>query len=103
MLENNPVKVKILRDQVNWLSSLEEKLIQVTEDLSFYNDILEEFMIEDIVSLELDSRSNITQESSAVMITADAVVTADITADAVILDDTSIANNSYVWCSDRHE
>ena len=96
MLENNPVKVKILRDQVNWLSSLEEKLIQVTEDLSFYNDILEKFAAEDIISIGLNSRDDITQESSAVMTTVDVVTTADITAGAVILDNVNMANDSYV-------
>ncbi len=60
-------------------------------------------MTKDIVSLGLDFKDNITQESSIIMITVDIAVIADITADAVILDDTSIANNSYVWCSDRHE
>ncbi len=47
-------------------------------------------MAEDIVSLELDSRGDIIQESSAIMITADAVVTVDITVDAVILDNTGV-------------
>jgi len=46
--------------------------------------------------LELDSRSDTTQESSTVMITADAAATADITVDAIILDDTGIAIDSCV-------
>jgi len=53
-------------------------------------------MVEDIVSLGLNSRGNITQESSAVMTTANAVVTADITVNAVILDNADVANNSCV-------
>ncbi len=85
MLENIPVKAKISRDQVNWLNSLEEKLTQVQEDLSFYNNILEEFIVEDIISLGLDSKGDTIQESNAVMTTMDTAVIADITADAVIL------------------
>ena len=50
-------------------------------------------MTEDIVSLGLDSRGNTTQESSAIMTTANAAVTADITVDAVILDDVDVAND----------
>ncbi len=72
-------------------------------DLNFYNDILEEFTAEDIVSLELDSKGNTTQDSSVVMTTADAVATADITTNAVILDDVDVTNNSCVWCSDQHK
>ncbi len=60
LLENTPVEAEILRDQVDWLNSLEEELIQVQEDLSFYNNILGEFTVEDIVSLRLDSRGDIT-------------------------------------------
>ena len=60
-------------------------------------------MAENIVSLGLDSRDNTTQESSAVMTTANAAVTADIIADAVILDDAGVANDSCVWHSDQHE
>ena len=78
---------------MDWLNSLEEELIQVQEDLSFYNDILGEFTAEDIVSLGLDSRGDTTQDSSAVMTTADAAVTADITADAVIMDNVGVAND----------
>src|SRR6266498_1202704 len=100
LLENTLVEAEISRDQVDWFSSLEEKLTQVQEDLNFYDNILGEFMVEDIVSLGLDSRGNTTQESNAVMIiadavtTADAVATADITAGAVILDDAGVANDS---------
>ncbi len=79
---------------MNWLSSLEEKLTQVQEDLSFYNNILEKFTAEDIVLLELDSRGNTTQESSAVMTTADAAITADIIMDVVILDNAGVATDS---------
>ena len=60
-------------------------------------------MAEDIVSLGLDSRDDTTQESSAVMTTADATVTADITVGAVILNDADMANDNCVWYSDRHE
>ena len=59
MLENTSVEVEILRDQVNWFSSLEEKLIQVQEDLNFYDNILGKFTAEDIISLGLDSRDDI--------------------------------------------
>ncbi len=45
---------------MDWLNSLEEKLTQVQKDLSFYNNILEEFMAEDIVSLELDFKDDTT-------------------------------------------
>ena len=79
-------------DQFN---SLEEELTQVQEDLSFYSNILGEFTAEDIISLGLDSRGDITQESSAVMTTADAAVIADITTGTVILDDAGVANDSY--------
>ena len=96
MLKNTPVKAKISRDQENWFNSLEKELTQVQKDLNFYDNILGEFTAEDIVSLGLDSRGDITQESSAVMTTADATVTADITAGAVILDNVDVANNSYV-------
>jgi len=51
-------------------------------------------MIKDIVSLGLDSRDDITQKSSAVVTIADAAVTADITANAVILSNAGVANNS---------
>ncbi len=94
MLENIPIELKISRDQKDWLNSLEEKLTQVQEDLSFYNDILEEFTAEDIISLGLDSRNDITQKSSVVMIIVDAAATADITADTVILNDANVANDS---------
>ena len=95
--------MKTLCDQVDWLNSLEEELTQVEEDLSFYNNILGEFMTEDIILLELDSRSDTAQESSIVMTTVDATVTVNITADVVISDDVGGANNSYTWCSDQHE
>ena len=87
--------MEILRDQVDWFSSLEEELTQVQEDLNFYDNIIEEFTVEDIISLGLDSRGDTTQESSAVMTTADTAMTMDITADAVILDDAGVANDSY--------
>src|SRR6266540_3401261 len=93
LLENTPVEVEISRDQEDWFNSFEEELTQVQEDLNFYDNILGEFTAEDIVSLGLDSRGDITQESSAVMTTADAAATADITADAVILDDAGVAND----------
>ena len=102
LLENTPVKAKISRDQVDWFSSLEEELTQVQKDLNFYDNILEEFMVKDIISLGLDSRGNTTQESSAVMTTADIVTIADITASAVILDDVDVANDSYAGRSDQH-
>ena len=102
-MKNTPVEAEISRDQEDWFNSLEEKLTQVQKDLNFYDNILEEFMAKDIVSLGLDSRGDTTQESSAVMITADAAATADITADAVILDDAGVANDSCTWRSDQHE
>src|SRR6266542_3825499 len=77
LLENTPVEADISRDQEDWFNSLEEELTQVQEDLNFYDNILEEFTAEDIVSLGL---SDTTQVSSIVIITADATVTADITA-----------------------
>src|SRR6266542_4051374 len=95
LLENTPVEADISRDQEDWFNSLKEELTQVQKDLNFYDNILGEFMVEDIVSLGLSSRGNTTQESSAVMITADAAATADITADAVILDNASVTNDSY--------
>ena len=103
LLENTSTETEISCDQVNWLNLLEEELTQVQEDLSFYNNILGEFIAEDIISLGLDSRGDITQKSSVVIITADAVVTADITADTIILADAGIATDSCVWCSDQHE
>src|SRR6266498_3589801 len=103
LLENTPVEAEISRDQEDWFNSLEEKLTQVNEDLSFYNNILGEFMAEDIVSLGLDSRGDTTQESSAVRTTVDAAVTADITAGAIILDDVDVTNDSCIWRSDQHE
>ncbi len=53
-------------------------------------------MAEDNISLGLDSRGDIAQESSTVMITADATATADITANIVILDDAGVTNNSCI-------
>ena len=94
LLENTLVEAKIPRDQVDQFSTLEEELTQVQEDLNFYDNILGEFTAKDIISLGLDSRGDTTQESNAVMTTADAAVTADITASAVILDDTGVANDS---------
>ena len=93
-MKNTPIEAEISYDQVDWFSSLEEELIQVQEDLNFYDNILGEFTVKDIVSLGLDSRGDTTQESSTVMITADAVTTVDTTADAVILDDAGMANDS---------
>src|SRR6266542_5711056 len=103
LLENTPVEAEISHDQEDWFSSLEEELTQVQEDLNFYDNYLEKFTAEDIVSLGLDSRGNITQESSAIMTTADAMATVDITAGAIILDDAGVANDSYAWSSDQHE
>ncbi len=79
---------------MDWFSSLKEKLTQVQKNLNFYDNILGEFIAKDIVSLGLDSRGNTTQESSVVMTTVDAVVTADIIVGTVILDDTGVANDS---------
>src|SRR6266540_2686651 len=103
LLENTPVKADISRDQEDWFNSLEEELTQVQEDLNFYDNILGEFTAEDIVSLGLDSRGDTTQESSAVMTTADAVTTADITAGAVILNDAGVANDMLRMAQDQHE
>ncbi len=86
-----------------WLNSLKEKLTQVQENLSFYDNILKEFTAEDIVSLRLNSRSDITQESSVIMTTADAMAIMDIIAGIVILDDIGVATDSYAWSSDRYE
>src|SRR6266496_4768653 len=102
LLENTPVEAEISHDQEDWFNSLEEELIQVQEDLNFYNNILEEFTAKDIVSLGLDSRGDTTQESSTVMTTADAAVTADITAGTVILDDAGVANDMLRMAQDRH-
>ncbi len=103
LLENTFIKAEISRVQVDWLNSLKEELTQVQEDLSFYNNILEEFMTENIISLRLDSRGDIIQESNTIMTTADVVAAMDITVDAVILDDASVAIDSYVGCSNWHE
>ncbi len=103
LLENISVKAEVSRDQVDWMNSLEEKLIQVQEDLSFYNNILEEFTAKNIVSLELDFRGDTTQESSAVITTADATATVNITASAVILDNVDVISDSCEWHSDQHE
>ncbi len=102
-MENTPVEAEISRDQEDWFNFLEKELTQVQEDLNFYDNIFGEFIAEDIILLGLDSRGNITQESSAVMTTANAVATADITADTVILNDVSIADNSCVWRNDQYE
>ncbi len=59
-MKNTPVEAETSRDQVDWFSSLEEELTQVQEDLNFYDNILEEFIAEDIISLGLDSRGDIT-------------------------------------------
>ena len=102
-MKNIHIEVEISRDQVDWLNLLKEKLTQVNKDLNFYNNILREFIAKDIVSLGLDSRGNIIQESSAVMTTTNATVTADITVDAVILDDVSVVNDSCAWHNNQHE
>jgi len=52
--------------------------------------------IKDIVSLELDFKGDITQESSAVMITADVAMTANITAGVVILDNMNMTSDSCI-------
>ncbi len=56
-MENTPVEADISRDQEDWFNSLEEELTQVQKDLNFYDNILGEFTVEDIVSLGLDSRA----------------------------------------------
>ncbi len=88
---------------MDWLNSLEEELTQVQKDLNFYNNILEKFTAEDIISLGLDSRGDTTQESSIVITTANAAVTADIIANVVILDEASVINDSCAWRSDQHK
>src|SRR6266540_4716701 len=93
LLKNTPVEADISRDQEDWFNFLEEELTQIQEDLNFYDNILREFTAEDIVSLGLDSRGDITQKSTAVMTTADAAATADINADAVIMNDAGVAND----------
>ena len=94
LLENTPVEADTSCDQEDWFNSLEEELTQVQEDLNFYNNILREFTAEDIILLGLDSKGDTTQESSAVMTTVDAAATADITADAIIMDDVGVVNDS---------
>src|SRR6266542_2220618 len=101
VLENIPIEAKISRDQEDWFNSLEEELVQVQEELNFYDNILGEFTAEDIVSLGLDSRGDTTQESSAVITTADAAVTVDIIAGAVIMDDAGVANDMLRMAQDR--
>ena len=88
---------------MDWFSSLKKELTQVQEDLNFYDNILGEFMAKDIISLGLDFRNDTTQESNAVMTTAYAAATANITAGVIILDNASVANDSCVWRSDQHE
>ena len=51
-------------------------------------------MTKDIILLELNSKSDTTQESSIVIITVDAMVTADITINAVIMDNMNVVNDS---------
>ncbi len=70
--------------------------MQIQKDLSFYNNILGKFTTKDIVSLRLNSKGDTIQESNTEMITADVVMTANITVDAVILNDAGVAINSYV-------
>src|SRR6266542_3299171 len=94
LLENTPVEAEISRDQEDWFNSLEKELIQVQEDLNFYDNILGEFTTEDIISLGLDSRGDTIQESSVVMTTTDAAMTADINVGAVIMDDVGVVNDS---------
>ncbi len=102
-MKNTPIEAETLRDQVDWFNSLEEELIQVQEDLNFYNNILGKFTAKDIVLLGLDSRGDTTQESNTVMTIADTTMTADITTGTVILNDADVANDSCVWRSNRHE
>ena len=52
-------------------------------------------MAEDIILLGLNSKDDTIQESSIIMTITDTVVTADITVNAVILNEAGIANNSY--------
>ncbi len=103
LLENTPVEAEISCDQEDQFNSLEEELTQIQEDLNFYDNILGEFMAEDIILLGLDSRDDTTQESSAVMTIADTVMTMNITAGVVILDNASVANDRYTRRSDQHE
>ena len=70
--------------------------MQIQKDLSFYNNILGKFTTKDIVSLRLNSKGDTIQESNTEMITADVVMTANITVGAVILNDAGVAINSYV-------
>ncbi len=86
--------MKISHDQVDWLNLFKKKLTQVQKDLNFYKNILGKFIAKNIVLLKLNSRDDITQEDSTVMITADIAMIADITVDAVIMDDASITNDS---------
>ena len=63
--------------------------------MNFYNNILEEFITKDIVSLGLDSKDDIIQKNSIIMTTVNVVMTANITANIIILAETGIVNNSY--------
>ena len=91
LLENTFVEVETSCDQEDQFNSLEEELIQVQENLNFYDNILEKFTAKVIILLGLDSRGDTTQKSSVIMTTADAKMTADITAGTVILDDAGVA------------
>ncbi len=56
-------------------------------------------MIKDIILLELNFKDNIIQESSIIMIIADAAVTMNNTVNVInnnCTEDISIANNSYI-------
>ncbi len=59
MLKNILVETDISHDQVDWLNLLEKELSQIYEDLSFYNNIIGDFIAEDIILLGIDSKSNI--------------------------------------------
>jgi len=60
-------------------------------------------MTKNIISLGLDSRNDITQESSIVITIADAVVIVDIIVDIIILNDAGIANDNCTWCSNQYK
>ncbi len=50
-------------------------------------------MTKDIISLGLDSRNDIIQESSTVITTTDIIAIANIIADAIIIDDVGVVND----------
>jgi len=67
--------------------------MQIQKDLSFYNNILGEFTVKDIISLRIDFRDDTIQENSVIMTTMDAATIANITVNTVIMTNVGVANN----------